>query len=49
MGLSKSGLAALQSYIVSKDVNSQTVTDYEGQGFLFWTKTANHCLSPSRR
>lgn len=44
MGLSASGLAALRSYIVSRDVNSQTVVDYAGQGALFWSKTANRCL-----
>ena len=44
MQLSGSGLAALRSYIVSRDVNSQTVVDYAGQGALFWSKTANRCL-----
>jgi hypothetical protein len=44
MGLSASGLASLRSYIVSRDVNSQTVVDYAGQGALFWSKTANRCL-----
>jgi hypothetical protein len=44
MNLSGSGLAALRSYIVSRDVNSQTVVDYAGQGALFWSKTANRCL-----
>ena len=49
MGLSASGLAALRSYIVSRDVNSQTVVDYAGQGALFWSKTASRCLSQASR
>jgi hypothetical protein len=49
MGLSASGLAALRSYIVSRDVNSQTVVDYAGQGALFWSKTASRCLSQAAR
>jgi hypothetical protein len=44
MQLSGSGLAALRSYIVSRDVNSQTAVDYAGQGALFWSKTASRCL-----
>ena len=39
MQLSASGLAALKSYIVSRDVNSQTIVDYAGQGALFWSLT----------
>jgi len=49
MQLSSSGLAALRSYIVSKDVNSQTIVDYQGQGSLFWSKTASRCLSSAQR
>jgi hypothetical protein len=49
MGLSASGLAALRSYIVSRDVNSQTVVDYAGQGALFWSKTESRCLSQASR
>jgi hypothetical protein len=49
MGLSASGLAALRSYIVSRDVNSQTVVDYAGQGALFWNKTESRCLSQASR
>jgi hypothetical protein len=41
---STSGLAAIRNYIISRDVNSQTATDYHGQGNLFWSKTANQCL-----
>ena len=44
MQLSGSALASLRSYIVSRDVNSQTVVDYAGQGALFWNKTASRCL-----
>jgi hypothetical protein len=44
MQLSGSGLAALRNYIVARDVNSQTLIDYAGQGSLFWSKTANRCL-----
>lgn len=49
MRLSSSGLAALRSYIISRDVNGQTVVDYKGQGSAVWTKTANHCLGSARR
>jgi hypothetical protein len=49
MGLSASGLAALRTYIVSRDVNSQTVVDYTGQGSLFWSKTASRCLGTAER
>jgi hypothetical protein len=49
MGLSASGLAAVRSYIVSKDVNSQTAVDYAGQGSLFWRKTASRCLGQAQR
>jgi hypothetical protein len=31
MGLSASGLAALRTYIVARDVNSQTVVDYQAK------------------
>lgn len=44
MRLSPSGVAALRSYIISRDVNSQTKVDYKGQGGAFWSKTANQCL-----
>jgi hypothetical protein len=49
MGLSASGLAALRTYIVARDVNSQTVVDYQGQGSLFWSKTASRCLGSAQR
>lgn len=49
MGLSASGLSAIRSYIVSKDVNSQTAVDYAGQGSLFWSKTASRCLGSAQR
>jgi hypothetical protein len=49
MNLSGSGLAVLRSYIVSRDVNSQTAVDYSGQGALFWSKTANRCLGQASR
>jgi len=40
---SSSTLAAIRSYIISRDVNSQTAVDYKGQGSLFWSKTAGQC------
>jgi len=49
MGLSAGGLAALRTYIVSRDVNSQTIVDYQGQGSLFWSKTASRCLGSAQR
>lgn len=49
MGLSGRGLTALKSYIVSRDVNSETVVDYHGQGSVFWSKTASRCLSAAQR
>jgi hypothetical protein len=49
MQLSASGLATLRSYIVARDVNSQTIVDYAGQGALFWSKTASRCLSQASR
>ncbi|MGH6826144.1 hypothetical protein [Methyloceanibacter sp.] len=49
MGLSKSGLASLRSYIVSRDVNSETATDYQGQGTLFWGKTESRCFLSAER
>lgn len=49
MRLSASGLAALRSYIISRDVNSQTKVDYHGQGSAFWKKTASQCLGSARR
>ena len=48
MGLSSSGLAVLRNYIISRDVNSQTAVDYQGQGSAFWNKTANQCLGSAR-
>jgi hypothetical protein len=47
--LSGGGLSALRTYIVSRDVNSQTAMDYSGQGSLFWSKTASRCLSSANR
>ena len=49
MGLSASGLAALRTYIAARDVNSQTIVDYQGQGSLFWSKTASRCLGSAQR
>jgi hypothetical protein len=43
MKLSKSGLAAVRHYVVSRDVNSETVVDYQGQGRLFWSKIESRC------
>ncbi|MGB2930781.1 MAG: hypothetical protein WBB88_00225 [Methyloceanibacter sp.] len=47
--LSRSSLAALKTYIVSRDVNSETAMDYHGQGSVFWSKTASRCLSSAER
>lgn len=49
MGLSASGLAAVRTYIVSKDVNSETAIDHSGQGSLFWSKTASRCFGSAQR
>jgi hypothetical protein len=49
MGLSPSGVAALRNYIVSRDVNSETATDYQGQGALFWGKTESRCFLSAER
>jgi hypothetical protein len=49
MKLSKSGLAAIRHYIVSKDVNSETAIDYQGQGRVFWSKIQSKCLGASGR
>jgi hypothetical protein len=49
MGLSASSLAAARTYIVSKDVNSETAVDYVGQGSLFWRKAASRCLGQAAR
>ncbi|MGH6737353.1 MAG: hypothetical protein ACRECX_14950 [Methyloceanibacter sp.] len=46
--LSASGLAAIRNYIISKDINSQTVVDYQGQGGLFWSKTESQCLGSAK-
>jgi hypothetical protein len=49
MRLSSSGIAALRNYIISRDVNSQTVIDHPGQGAAFWAKTASRCLGGAHR
>jgi hypothetical protein len=49
MKLSKSGVAAIRHYIVSRDVNSETAVDYQGQGRLFWSKIQSRCLGASGR
>jgi hypothetical protein len=49
MGLSRSGIAALRNYIISRDVNSQTAVDHHGQGAAFWGKTASRCLGGAHR
>ena len=49
MGLSAGGVAAIRTYVVSRDVNSETAVDYAGQGKLFWSKTASRCLSSAQR
>jgi hypothetical protein len=49
MGLSRSGIAALRNYIISRDVNSQTAVDHPGQGAAFWGKTASRCLGGAHR
>lgn len=49
MKLSKSGVAAIRHYIVSRDVNSETAVDYQGQGRLFWSKIESGCPGASDR
>jgi len=49
MKLSKSGVAAIRHYIVSRDVNSETAVDYQGQGRLFWSKIESGCPGASGR
>jgi hypothetical protein len=49
MKLSKSGLAAIRHYVVSRDVNSESAVDYQGQGRLFWSKIESRCLGASGR
>jgi hypothetical protein len=49
MRLSSRGLAALRNYIISHDVNSQTVIDHPGQGAAFWASTSSRCLGGARR
>ncbi|MHA1572833.1 MAG: hypothetical protein ACTSX8_02465 [Alphaproteobacteria bacterium] len=43
MRLSSGGIAALRHYIIARDVNSQTKVDRQGQGSVFWNKTAKQC------
>jgi hypothetical protein len=47
--LSGSGLSSLRTYIVSRDVKSETVMEYSSQGSLFWSKTASRCLGSAER
>jgi hypothetical protein len=49
MKLSTSELAVIGHYIVSRDVNSETAVDYQGQGRLFWSKIESRCLGASGR
>jgi hypothetical protein len=49
MRLSRSSLAALRNYIISHDVNSQTIIDHPGQGAAFWAQTASQCLGGAYR
>jgi hypothetical protein len=49
MRLSSRGLAALRNYIISHDVNSQTVVDHPGQGAAFWASTSSRCLGGAHR
>jgi hypothetical protein len=49
MRLSSRGLAALRNYIISHDVNSQTVIDHPGQGAAFWASTSSRCLGGAHR
>jgi hypothetical protein len=49
MRLSKSGIAALRNYIISRDVNSQTAVDHAGQGAAFWASTSSRCLGGAHR
>ena len=47
--LSRSSTAALRNYIISRDVNSETRSNYKGQGSKFWSKTERRCPSVARR
>lgn len=49
MGVSRGSLAAIRSYIVSRDVNSETKVDRRGQGSMFWSKTERSCPNVARR
>ena len=49
MRLSQSGVAAVRNYIVTKDVNSETAVDYQGQGRLFWSKIERRCPGAAGR
>jgi hypothetical protein len=49
MRLSQGGVAAVRNYIIAKDVNSETVVDYKGQGQLFWSKIERRCPGAAGR
>ena len=49
MRLSQGGVAAVRNYIVTRDVNSETAVDYQGQGQLFWSKIERRCPGAARR
>ncbi|MGE5260624.1 MAG: hypothetical protein ACM3MH_07075, partial [Actinomycetota bacterium] len=49
LGSSRSQRAAIGNYIVSRDVNPETVVDYQGQGRLFWSKIEARCLGSASR
>ncbi len=43
MRLSRSGVARIRKYMISKNINSDTAIDYAGQGVEFWNRTAAGC------
>jgi len=47
--LSPASTAALRNYIISRDVNSETKNDHNGQGREFWSKTERSCPTVARR
>ncbi len=46
--VSRSSLAAIRNYILSRDVNSETKIDHKGQGSKFWSKTERSCPNVAR-
>ncbi len=47
--VSRSSLAAIRNYILSRDVNNETKIDHKGQDSKFWSKTERSCPNVARR